>query len=183
MTINPKIREKLQEFMIPVNDGIAYLLAVYYDVRPSYTPTELVQRINVTNILGLNDQKELIWNIHLFEEQLDGNNKYGWVVEWMDMFSAKNSERRGAKASVIKRFQEFFANNPDVSIKEVFQVTEMYLRNTESTYVMKSHKFIADGVGKMKNSTLEEWLERYRIMCKQETEQQSQRTSHNNTMM
>jgi hypothetical protein len=57
MEINPMIRETLRSFSITEEDGIAYLLSIYFDCRPSYVPTILVQKMNVTNILGLDDDR------------------------------------------------------------------------------------------------------------------------------
>ena len=67
MRINPQIKAVLQEYNIPVADGIAYLLSIFFDCRPSYTPTLLIQRMNVTNILGIDANREVIWHIPLFE--------------------------------------------------------------------------------------------------------------------
>ena len=72
----------------------------------------------------------------------------------MDLFKAKNPERRGVKADVLKRMKKFFVNNPSVRKDEVFQATENYLKNvSEPIYCKKSHKFIyeIDGTSMLKD--------------------------------
>ena len=51
MNINPQIRGVLEQYNIPVDDGLAYLLAIHFNCRPSYTPPLLVQKLwqKITN--------------------------------------------------------------------------------------------------------------------------------------
>ena len=72
----------------------------------------------------------------------------------MDLFKAKNPERRGVKADVLRRMKKFFVNNPSIRKDEVFQATENYLKSvSEAIYVKKSHKFIyeQDGTSMLKD--------------------------------
>lgn len=163
MRINPQIEQILQEFGIPREDGLAYLLSVYFDVRPSYTPPLLVQRINVTNILGIDSEKQLMWHHPLFDEQ-ETVTKWDWIRDWVDLFGKVNKSRKGSISTCIVRMKAFFAQNPDVRKDEVIAATEMYLRNvTNPDYLITSYYFIYKDKGKDRTSPLEEWIEKYRI--------------------
>lgn len=183
MMFNPQIKEILNEFGIPEEDALAYLLSIYYDVRPSYTPPLLIQRINTTNILTLDEEKMLVWRFPLFLNEEVTDKRWNWVVEWMDGFSKINSTRRGTKSSVIKYMKTFFSENPDVRQDEVIAATKLYFKNVDSpTYLKKSHKFIYEGAGKFRVSMLEEWIEKYRLIHTESEEESEGRTSLNTKM-
>lgn len=161
MKINPQIKSTLQEFNIPVEDGVAYLLSVFFNCRPSYTPPLLIQRMNVTNILGLNAQREVVWHIPLFEG--DSQDKWDWVKEWNELFGLINKKRKAPDKAVILRMKAFFAENPDVRKEEVIEATKYYFSTvSNSEYLISSHYFISKGVGRDRTSTLESWVEKYK---------------------
>lgn len=152
LEINSEIRKILINKGIPIHDGVAYLLCLYYGVSPTYIPEELKRRVLATNILTKDYSSDTIkWNLSLFEEQEIG---FEWIGDWMDLFKAKNPERRGVKADVLRRMKKFFVNNPSIRKDEVFQATENYLKSvSEAIYVKKSHKFIyeQDGTSMLKD--------------------------------
>ena len=161
MKINPQIATVLQEFNIPVADGVAYLLSIYFNCRPSYTPPLLVQRMNVTNILGIDANREVIWHVPLFEQ--DSQDKWQWVIEWNAEFKRINKLRKGPDKDVITRMKAFFADNPDVRKEEVIEATNMYFKSLNSVeYLISSHYFISKGVGRDRTSALLGWIEKYR---------------------
>ena len=183
MIINPQIEAILAEFGIPREDGLSYLISIYYDVRPSYTPSILIQKINITNILTLDDDRQLSWRFPLFIGGEVDDKRWLWVVEWMDEFSKINSTRRGTKSSVIKFMKTFFSENPEVRKEDVIGATRLYFKNVESpTYLKKSHKFIYEGAGKYRVSLLEEWIEKYKLLHTEIEEENTGRTGLNNTM-
>lgn len=161
MKINPQINQVLSNYGIPENDGIAYLLSIYFNCRPSYTPPLLVQRMNVTNILAISSDREVAWNISLFSgEALE---KWDWVKEWNNQFKLINAKRKGSDAACITRMKAFFADNPDVRKEEVIEATKMYFRSlTSADYLTSSHYFISKGVGRDRVSSLEVWVEKYK---------------------
>jgi hypothetical protein len=164
MTINSQIKTSLQEFGIPVDDGIAYLLSVYFECRPSYTPSLLIQRVNLTNILGIDENRDLKWNIPLFEE-MSTAGKWEWVKDWVDSFGNINKLRRGNVKTATTRMKAFFAENPDVRKEEIIGATQMYFRSLSSSeYLTTSHYFIFKDKGKDRVSPLEEWIEKYQLM-------------------
>jgi hypothetical protein len=161
MKINPQIRTVLAQYAIPVEDGIAYLLSIFFDCRPSYTPTLLIQRMNVTNILAINSDREVVWNIPLFEGE--NTAKWDWVKDWNSEFGLINKKRKAPDKDVITRMKAFFADNPDVRKEEVFGGTRMYFRTVNNAeYIISSHYFISKGVGRDRTSALEGWVEKYR---------------------
>lgn len=178
MTINPEIKEILGTFNIPVDDGVAYLLAVHYDSRPSYTPISLIEKVKRTGILGLDDSQTLSWNIPLFEEQIVG---FEWVKDWLQMFARLDKAKAGNYKETVTRMKKFFTTHIDMFVtkEEVMEATEMYLKKVSNpTYLITAKYFISKGAGADRTSTLLEWVERLRS-AKQEDEG---RASLQNTM-
>lgn len=178
MTINTEIREILRTFSIPVDDGLSYLISVYYDVRPSYTPLLIVEKINRTGIIVLEmPSKTIRWNIPLFNEQ---PTNFEWVMtDWMIMFAKANKERKGGNKECVTRMKKFFAENPDIRKDEVMGATEMYFKTvTNPSFVITSHYFITKGMGADRVSALLQWVEKYR----EAGSIANGRSSHNNTM-
>ena len=103
--------------------------------------------------------------LHIFEEQeqeTQSADKFKWVSKFRDLFKEVNPDRWGTLSTCKERMKKFFSENPEVRVDEVMDATIMYLKNTDRRYIMKSHKFIYDGVGTSRNSTLEEWIEKLR---------------------
>lgn len=144
--INEGVKNLLREKGISIQDGIAYLICLYYGVSPSYIPKDLVRRVLALPIVTIDYTTDTIeWKIPLFEEQEIG---FEWVVEWMNLFKKVNVERRGVKRDVLTRMKKFFANNPSVRKDDVFSATKLYLKRiTDPIYCKKSHKFIYEADG------------------------------------
>lgn len=141
LEVNSEIKEKLKAKSIPINDGLAYLVCLYYNIDPSYIPSELKRKVLASGIISKDYSSDTIeWRINLFQETENG---FEWISEWMNLFKAVNPERRGIRADVLKRMKKFFANNPSVRKDDIFKATEMYLESVENPkYCKKSHKFI-----------------------------------------
>lgn len=162
MEINQQIRDLLDSFGINQEDGLSYLLSVYFECRPSYTPTILIQKINATNILGIGASRELIWNIPLFVASVEIDSKWDWVKLWNKSFGDINPKRKGTDKDCIIRMKKFFAENPEVRKEDVINATQMYFSSlTDRQYLISSHYFIYKGVGRDKLSALAGWVERY----------------------
>lgn len=141
LIVNSTINEKLTAKRIPIHDGLVYLLCLHYSLDPSYISEELKRKVLASGIATIEYPSGTVkWNIPLFEEQEIG---FEWISEWMDLFKAVNSGRRGVKAEVLKRMKRFFANNPSVRKDDVFRATNKYLGEVSNpVYCKKSHKFI-----------------------------------------
>ena len=162
MEINQQIRDLLDSFGINQEDGVSYLLSVYFECRPSYTPTILVQKINATNILGIGASRELVWNIPLFVSSVETDGKWDWVKLWNKSFGDINPKRKGTDKDCIIRMKKFFSENPEVRKEDVVNATQMYFSSlTDRQYLISSHYFIYKGVGRDKLSALAGWVERY----------------------
>ena len=107
--------------------------------------------------------------LHIFEEQeqkTQSADKFKWVSKFRDLFKQANPDRWGTLSTCKERMKKFFSENPEIRVDEVMDATIMYLKNTDRRYIMKSHKFIYDGAGTSRNSTLEEWIEKFREVSK-----------------
>ena len=177
MNINTEVKTRLSEYRINFDDGIACLLAIYYNLKTSYIPQEIIQRINICKFF-IEDPKTntLTWLIPLFEDQVTG---FEWVKEWMEGFGDINKDRKGTAKFVMPRMKKFFVENPSIRVDEVIGATKMYFANVDNPqYLKSSHKFIMEGKGAEKNSMLLEWVEKY----KNWESITSSRTSLTNTM-
>jgi hypothetical protein len=163
MKINEEIKERIRDLGIPLNDGLAYLLAVYFNCVPSTTSLVLVKQMSVTKILSLSTDKQVSWNIPLFVNQVK-EDKWDWVIsEYRELFRQVNSLRSGPKSSCISRMKKFFQENPEVRKDDVIGATKMYIRNlTSSDYITSAHYFIFKGTGANKISGLEDWVDKYK---------------------
>lgn len=162
MTINPLVKEVLKSYKIDVDSGVLVLLGIYYGLDvDKVCPEEVVKGINLTKIVE-RDYKfnTVVWNIPLFEG-IETNNSWNWVVDWVDGFGRINKERAGSWRDAVSRMQKFFQKYPEYRKGDVYAARNLYFRSVrDSQYLMKSHKFIFDGIGAMEKSTLLEWCEK-----------------------
>jgi len=155
LEINPEIKEIFKRFNIPIQDGICYLLSLYYDMDPSYIPEGLKRKILTAGIIKIDyTSQSIVWEVDLFEQS---QKDFEWIGEWMDLFKEINPERRGVKSDVVKRMKKFSLNNPFTSVEDIMDATKLYLKGvTEAKYCKKSSKFIYEIDG---TSMLSEYLE------------------------
>lgn len=173
--INPEIREILSEFKIPYDDGVSYLLAVFYNLDPSYIPDTLKKKVIMARIFEVG-KTGVDWRTPLMEEQM---TSFGWVKEYVQVFKRLNPDLPGSVTESTKRFKKFFADNPNVTIQDVKGAVNLYIGSVNDyRYLMYPHYFISKGVGADKTSMLESWLEKYLEGSKQA----SNRISKSNTM-
>jgi hypothetical protein len=86
------------------------------------------------------------------------------VNDWIKKFKNFNPERAGSPKDAITRMKHFFSENPEYRKDDIYAATDLYLKTIAATmdkkFCMKSHKFIYDGAGMMKKSTLLEYCEK-----------------------
>jgi hypothetical protein len=146
LEVNSEIMKKLRENKINIQDGISFLLCLYYSIKPSYIPTNLEKKVLCSGIVSKEYGSGTIdWVVPLFNESIVN---FEWIKGWMDLFKNVNPERRGVKADVLKRMKDFFMNNPTVTVKDVQEATKLYLSTvSEPKFCKKSHKFIKEQDG------------------------------------
>ena len=158
MTINSRILEILEEVRIRKDDGICYLLSLFYGYKPDYIPELLKQKMNITKIV-VEEHGSLRWNVPLFEEQ---ETAFDWVkTEYVELF--RDSGKASHSREAITRMKKLFAKNPDIRKEDVIKATEMYLYNTESKYVRYPHYFIEKGTGAEKTNDILEWIDKCKL--------------------
>ena len=157
MKVNSRILEILKEFNIHKDDGLTYLLALYYGLQPNYIPGDVQSKIYASRIIE-NTNTGLQWNVPLFEEQ---QTAFDWVEkEYIPLFAGigKATNKREATA----RMKKLFANNPEIRKEEVLGATEMYIFNN-NMYSRLPHYFIEKGSGADKTSDILDWIDKYRL--------------------
>jgi hypothetical protein len=165
MKINPQVVNRLQELSIDRDAGLLVLLGLYYELDiDKACIEEAVKAVNLTGIVekdygdGGRASDKLKWNFPLFIGEGEIQEEIGdwrWISKWMQPFGKLNPDRAGTYEDVLKRMQKFFGEHPGFTVEEVFKARDLYLSSvTSPTYVMKSHKFIYEGIGKMQTSNL-----------------------------
>lgn len=157
LEINEKIKLLLKDNSIRLDDGITYLLSIYYGLSPTYIPDTIRAKVNSLNIFTI----DYVGNFVTWKEPLFDNieNNFEWVGDYMDLFKVINPDRRGVKKIVIKKFKEFLRDNPFTSVDEIFEATKLYISTvTKPEYIMMSQYFINKDGGSM----LEEYLHKIR---------------------
>lgn len=160
MEINSQVEDILKEYRINRSAGLLVLLGIYHNLDvDTVCPEEAIKAINLTKIVEKDYTTNIVkWNIPLFEGQ---EVAFDWVKDWIDGFGKVNPDRKGELSTSIKRMKEFFSKNPEYRKEDVYAARDFYFGTLASNkYCMKSHKFIYDGAGVMKNSTLLEFCQK-----------------------
>lgn len=151
---NPEVIELLKQYKIDKDEGLLVLLGIFYDLDiEAIAPEEVIKAINLTKIVEKDyDSKTIKWNISLFNGQ---ETAFDWVEDWVEGFKGVNPERKGSPRDAISRMKDFFRKYPEYRKEDVYAARDLYFRSLSNPqYCMHSHKFIFDGAGTMKKSTL-----------------------------
>ena len=174
MEINDEILEILSEVKIQKDDGICYLLSLFYGYKPEFIPDSFKQKMNITGIYQ-EDKGTIKWNVPLFEGQ---QTAFEWVKDYCQLFKDANSLRAGHVREATALLKKLFATNPELRKDDIMDATKMYIRNTDPKYIMMPHYFIQKGIGASKTTTILDWIEKYQLT----KEQEEGRDSVTNTM-
>ena len=174
MKINDEILEILSEVKIQKDDGICYLLSLFYGYKPEFIPDSFKQKMNITGIYQ-EDKGTIKWNVPLFEGQ---QTAFEWVKDYCQLFKDANSLRAGHVREATALLKKLFATNPELRKDDIINATKMYIRNTDPKYIMMPHYFIQKGIGASKTTTIFDWIEKYQLT----KEQEEGRESITNTM-
>lgn len=160
MEINPQIKEVLKIHKIDPSIGTLALLAIHYKLDgDGIIPENIQKAINLTGIVTKDYKRNsFTWNLPLFKGQ---ETDWSWVVDWNNKWKNVNISRKSANADAIVRMKEFMKKYPEVKREDIMKATDNYMRSlTSPQYLMISAKFIFDGAGSSKKSTLLAWCEK-----------------------
>lgn len=170
MKINEDVKEYLRDFNIPIEDGFAYLVTLYFGFNPSYIPDSLRVKVNATGIISTN-LGLIQWNVPLFEGQ---ETNFKWVeTEYVPLFEEANRDKRGNVKSAVTRMKALFARDPSIRKEEVIGATVLYVTNNDNRFIRQSHYFIEKGRGVERTRDIIEWIDRYREVMKDTSEDRS----------
>lgn len=155
--INPEIKEKLQEEKIrPYDDALCYLMCLYYNIKPTYIPENLINKILATGIINRDYiTGEITWKINFLSEDI---SNFEWINEYRNLFKSINPERVGVKNQCISRMKRFFINNPSIRKDDIIEATKNYIRQVDNPKYLKSADYFIYYDGE--NSLLKEYIER-----------------------
>ena len=152
LNFNPDVVELLKENNININDGKLVLIALYFNLKPTFVPDDLKHKIFK---LGLfiydNHRKKIKWEFDIFN-----TGEIDWLDEYRDLFHVVNKNRSGNKQTVLNKLKKFMIHYPTVTKEQIINATKLYLREQNPTYVMDSGYFIE----KNGNSKILEYLNR-----------------------
>lgn len=170
MEINDEILEILEEYKIRREDGIPYLLSLYFGYNPTYIPNDIKLKVNLSKIVEV-DGTSFKWNIPLFAGQ---EIAFEWVrTEYVALFKAVGKGTHHREAT--DRMKRLFAKHPDIRKEEVLGATELYLYNDK--FPRLPHYFIEKGKGGERTQDILEWIDKYRDS--QSLDSQKGLSSHN----
>lgn len=177
MEINNEILEIFQEFKIQKDNGICYLLSLYYGYKPDYIPDNFKQKMNTTGIYT-EEKGSIKWNIPLFEGQ---QTAFDWVkTEYVTLFKEANDAKGGHVREATTLIKQVFAKNPSIRKDDILGATRLYIQNTDPRFIMLPHYFIQKGKGGEKTQTLLTWLDKYEES--KSKDQESEREHVTNSM-
>lgn len=160
MKITEKVKLTLSDFNIRREDGLCYLISLYFEQEASYIPESLKARIMETGIVE-EVNGELKWNTPLFESQ---DTEKDWIMkEYMPLFESYGTSNRH-KREVKTRITRLLRDHPEYSKDDVVKATSLYIKsciaqNKDALYVKLPHNFICSGMGITKNEPILTWLE------------------------
>jgi hypothetical protein len=159
MEFNPEVIELLRVHHINRDEGLLFLLGIYHNLDVDrLVPEETLRGINLTKIVEKEyDSRQIVWNMPLFKGI---EFSFAWVEDWIAGFGRMNTERKGSYRDAVDRMKAFFAKYPEYRKEDVYAARDLYFSVTQPKFCMKSHKFIFDGAGAMKKSTLLEYCEK-----------------------
>ncbi len=186
--INPKIIKTLEFFNINKDDGVSYLLSLFFGFLPTYIPELIKKQINVTGIVERNYNNNTVnWIIPLFSNTIyNSNNKWDWVVsEYRDMFMKIDPKKGGDRKSCVTKMKQFFSENPTVRKEDVIEATKIYLADFENgkqdnTYLQKANYFISKITKAYGTSNYESRLSEYIELLELEKERSVKKLKANN---
>ena len=152
LNFNTDVVQLLKDNDINVNDGKLILIALYFNLRPTFVPDDLKYKISKLGLFTYDkSKKEIKWKFDIFNQ-----SEIDWLDEYRDLFKNVNKERKGDKKTVNNKLKKFMINYPTVTKEQIINATKLYLREQNPTYVMDSGYFIE----KNGNSKILEYLNR-----------------------
>lgn len=141
---NEVIIETLKDYKIPLNNGLAYLLCVYYDVKPDFIPDSLKSQVLTSGIFTTDSKNSITWRIPLFKDGKSEEENYEWVKGWVQSFKDKNNNIPRPYTECVRRFKKFFRTYPNYTVEDVKKATEAYFKSVNDYSFLKwPHYFIS----------------------------------------
>ena len=152
LNFNTDVVQLLKDNDININDGKLILIALYFNLRPTFVPDDLKHKIFKLGLFTYDkSKKEIKWKFDIFNQ-----SEIDWLDEYRDLFKNVNKERKGDKKTVNNKLKKFMINYPTVTKEQIINAAKLYLREQNPTYVMDSGYFIE----KNGNSKILEYLNR-----------------------
>lgn len=152
LNFNTDVVQLLKDNDINVNDGKLILIALYFNLKPTFVPDNLKHKIFKLGLFTYDKyRKEIKWKFDIFNQ-----SEIDWLEEYRDLFKNVNKERKGDKKTVNHKLKKFMIHYPTVTKEQIINATKLYLREQNPTYVMDSGYFIE----KNGNSKILEYLNR-----------------------
>jgi hypothetical protein len=171
MQINPEIIQTLERHNIEADEGLLYLLALFFDIKTDIIPEKTMKQVNFSRIIDRSyedeQRNEVVWNLPLFIG-VTATDAWSWIQDYRELFMGLRTNAGGSYSSCVEKMKKFFAANPDVRKEEVMEAADLYLEEfrydtARLTYMQNAEYFIskmnrAAGTS-AKSSRLEQYIE------------------------
>lgn len=163
--LNPNLKTLLEDYNIDYNEGVLYLLSLYFELNIDSVKFEkTIKQVNFVKLVERDYAAQttpytIKWNIALFENQ-QFDDIWDWVIEFRNMFKNIRPDRASTLNTCLSRMKNLFSKNPHIRKDDVLEATKMYLRTVrDPNFLISAHYFIKKDKGINEQSKLEEFLE------------------------
>ena len=177
--INKEILDKLNEYQIPIEEAMGFLIPLFYGYEPNFIPDDIKMQVLATNIISYEIGTDILqWQFPLFiNENL--SDPFDWVkTEYCKLFREINPSCPLMAEEAKKRMIKLFKEQPHIRKQDVIETTKMYLMNTNSQFIGEPHYFIEKGTGAGKTQKILSWYEKY-----QEANKDNNESTHNSRIL
>lgn len=166
MEINKEIRKILKNNGIN-EEGLLYLLAVFFEINYNKFEQVIINRVNNLKIFTRtidtqtnfqnNKKSNIVWEYPLFGESTDLTSL---ITSYRELFINVDKSLRGDVPTISNKFKIFFKTYPQYSSDNILEATELYLNHCieNGIFIQNANYFIHKKTNPT-GSKLLQWLE------------------------
>lgn len=164
MEINPKIIEILNKHRINIDEGILYLMCIYFKLDSDLISDQIKVPVKASEIIDFEEQG-YTFKIPLFTKD-KVETAWEWVnTEYLPLFAPFGKAKN--KREALLQMKKLFSENPEIRKEDVLGATKMYLDHCVATYlnpkyVRLPHYFISKDKGANRTQDILDWIDNFK---------------------